>query len=56
MKNQTFKEILQMIDSACNSIYYAGSKGKENTVIECATRIYIAQMNGVQSEPKERES
>lgn len=40
----TYKEILQMVESACSQTFYYGSKGFQETVIKCATEIYIAQM------------
>lgn len=41
---RTFKEILRDITSACASVLYAGHKDNHKEVIECATRIYIAEM------------
>ena len=43
MDNKSFEEILRMVASACNSIFYTGTK---DTILECATQIYIAQMKG----------
>lgn len=40
----TYKEILQMVESACSQTFYYGSKGFTETVLKCATEIYIAQM------------
>lgn len=40
----TYKEILQMVKSACSQTFYHGSKGITETVLKCATEIYIAQM------------
>ena len=34
-----------MIHNACCKVFYNGDKGHEETVIQCATQIYIAQMN-----------
>lgn len=45
-EKQTFKDILSMIISACNREFYSGAKDAKETVIECATKIYIAQMKG----------
>ena len=41
----TYKEIMTMIHNACCKVFYNGDKGHEETVIQCATQIYIAQMN-----------
>lgn len=41
----TYKEIMTMIHNACHNVFYNGDKGHEETVIQCATQIYIAQMN-----------
>ena len=41
---RTFKEILRDITSACDNVLYAGYKNNYKEVIECATRIYIAEM------------
>lgn len=46
MENKTFDEIIRMITKSCRDIWYNGTQGKENTIIECATKIYIAQMKG----------
>lgn len=42
----TFNEIVKMIVSACNHHFYNGTRydGLNNTIIECATKIYIEQM------------
>jgi hypothetical protein len=42
----SFEEIIQMITSACNTTFINGTRDIRNTVLECATRIYIAQMIG----------
>ena len=42
----TYKEIMTMIYNACHNVFYNGGKGNEETIIQCATQIYIAQMNG----------
>lgn len=41
---KTFREILSMVSEACATSFYTGDKDVKSTVIECATRIYIAQM------------
>ena len=41
---RTFKEILKEITSACDNVLYAGYKNNYKEVIECATRIYLAEM------------
>lgn len=41
---RTFKEILTDITRSCNSVLYAGCKNNYKEVIECATRIYIAEL------------
>ena len=46
MGNKSFEEILRMVASACNSIFYTGTKDSKDTILECATQIYIAQMKG----------
>ena len=46
MENKPFKEILQMVSSACNATFTNGTRDIRNTVLECATQIYIAQMKG----------
>lgn len=40
----TFKDILSMVDNACSRVFYTGSKDAKETVIQCATQIYIEQM------------
>ena len=42
--NKSFKEILEMVESACSRTFYHGSTGFRETVLKCATEIYIAQM------------
>lgn len=40
-----YKDVLEMVSDACKDVFYDGVKnGKQNTVIECATQIYIKQM------------
>ena len=51
MGEKSYNEIMQMIIGACNNNFYSGAKDEKKTVIECATQIYIAQMNCT---PKER--
>lgn len=46
MENKSFEEIVRMIANACNSVFYAGTKDRKDTILECATQIYIAQMKG----------
>lgn len=41
----TFNEIMIMLHNACCKVFYSGDKGREETLIQCATQIYIAQMN-----------
>lgn len=41
----TFDEIVKMVTKACIRNFYGGYKGHEDAVIQCATQIYIAQMN-----------
>ena len=46
MENKSFKEILQMVSGACNATFANGTRDIRQTVLECATQIYIAQMKG----------
>lgn len=46
MESKTFKEILQMVTSACGASFTNGVRDIRSTVLECATQIYIAQMKG----------
>lgn len=46
----SFKEILAMVKWACKDLLYSGDKGHEDVIIQCATQIYIAQMNGNKKE------
>lgn len=41
----TYYEILRMVAKACIEGMRTGYKGHEDAVIQCATQIYIAQMN-----------
>jgi hypothetical protein len=50
---RTFKEILRDITSACDNVLYAGYKGNYKEVIECATRIYIAELQQTKEEPRQ---
>lgn len=43
MENMTFREIVEMIVKACNASFYSGTKDIKETVLNCATQIYIAQ-------------
>lgn len=43
MVDKTFREIVAMITDACNASFYSGAKDIKETVINCATQIYIAQ-------------
>ena len=52
MGEKSYNEIMQMIIGACDKNFYSGAKDEKKTVIECATQIYIAQMNT--RTPKER--
>lgn len=44
MEKNIFKEILTMIEIACKRIFDDGVDNKEDTILQCATQIYIAQM------------
>ena len=52
MAEKSYDEIMRMIINACNNHFYGVAKDEQKTVIECATQIYIAQMNT--RTPKER--
>lgn len=52
MAEKSYDEIMRMIKNACCNHFYSGAKDEKKTIIECATQIYIAQMNN--STPKER--
>ena len=45
MAKKSFSEILSMVVSACNKEFYRGASDITDTALECATQIYIAQMN-----------
>ena len=47
---RTFKEILRDITSACDNVLYGGYKNNYKEVIECATRIYIAELQNSKRE------
>lgn len=47
---RTFKEILRDITNACDNVLYAGYKNNYKEVIECATRIYIAELQNSKEE------
>lgn len=44
MANESFSQILHMAVNACNANFYTGTRDIRETVLECATQIYIAQM------------
>ena len=50
MVEKSYDEIMRMIIHACNNHFYSGAKDEKKTVIECATQIYIAQMNCILKE------
>lgn len=50
MAEKSYSEILRMVIDACNFHFYSGAKDEKKTVIECATQIYIAQMNCISKE------
>ena len=45
MTEKSYDEIIRMIINACNDYFYRCAEDDMKTVIECATQIYIAQMN-----------
>ena len=45
MTEKSYDEIMRMIINACNNHFYGVAKDEQKTVIECATQIYIAQIN-----------
>lgn len=51
--NKSFGEILEMVETACERTFYYGSKGFTETVLECATEIYIAQMKEAKADEQE---
>ena len=40
-----FDEIMIMLYNACYEVFDGDVKGHEETLIQCATQIYMAQMN-----------
>lgn len=44
MQKQSYKEILLMVGNACNTTFYNGTRDIRDSVVECATKIYIEQM------------
>ena len=46
MMENTFNDILRMVIDACEHNFYNDREDKEQIIIECATKIYIAQMKG----------
>lgn len=44
MVKRTYNEILEMIVNACKRNFLDDVEGKEDTIIECATKIYIKEM------------
>jgi hypothetical protein len=55
MANKSFREIVSMIVNTCNSEFYHGTNGNHSTILECATQIYIAQMQRGDNNAKEKE-
>ena len=47
---RTFRQILEEVVSACNNVLYCGYKNNYKEVIECATRIYLAEMRNNKEE------
>lgn len=41
----TYYEIVRMVANACVKCFRNGTGGCQETVVQCATQIYIAQMN-----------
>ena len=41
----TFDEIVKMVTRACIRTFRGGYGNHEEAIIQCATQIYIAQMN-----------
>ena len=46
MENKSFKDILQMVASACTATFTNGTRDIRAVVLECATQIYLAQTKG----------
>lgn len=51
--DKSFGEILEMVENACSRTFYYGSKGFQETVLKCATEIYIAQMKEAEAGEQE---
>ena len=45
MVEKSYNEIMRMIINACNNYFNSDAKDEKKTIIECATQIYIAQIN-----------
>lgn len=41
---KSFNEILSIILDACDKNFYSGIRDLQETALECATQIYVAQM------------
>ena len=41
---RTFRQILDEVVRACDNVLYSGYRNNYKEVIECATRIYLAEM------------
>lgn len=46
----TYEEIVKMIVRACNHTFNNGWSGCRETILQCATQIYIEQMKGEEHE------
>ena len=44
MENKSLNEILSMVINACDRNFYSGCRDFQQTALECATQIFIAQM------------
>ena len=53
MAEMSYGEIVNMIVRSFNNLFNNGIGDEKKTLMECATKIYIAQMN--KRTPKERE-
>lgn len=40
----SYKDILRMIEHSCNAVFSLVAKAEKKKIIECATQIYIKQM------------
>lgn len=47
---RTFREILDEAVRACDNVLYSGYRNNYKEVIECATRIYIAELQNSKEE------